>query len=381
MINPNKIFEINSPDQFETVAVEIFRFQAEHCEPYKRYLSLLGTDVCKVVGINEIPFFPIQFFKTENVICDRRGVCGTHFNSEHITKSEQNKKPDQNTISDQILAPYQSVNAQEVLPQKIFTSSATTGMTPSRHPIVDLSIYERSFSDGFRLQYGNPSEYAILALLPSYLERAGSSLVYMTESLMKQSANPNNGYYLYNHTDLYDMLYRLRADGQKTILIGVSFALLDFISALKLETGHRPEFPDLIVVETGGMKGRGEELSREELHSRLKEGFGVDKIHSEYGMAELLSQAWSKGDSLFFTPPWMKILIRDLNNPFHLLSDGERGGNDSKRGGINIIDLANVYSCSFIETEDMGMTSSDGGFKIFGRIKNSELRGCNFLIC
>jgi len=381
MFDPGKIFEINSPDQFTTVALEIFRFQAEHCEPYKRYLSLLGTDVGKVVGINDIPFFPIQFFKTENVICDSRDVYGKHINSERITTSKQNKKPYQNTISDQILAPFQSINTKELHPQKIFTSSATTGMTPSRHPVADLSLYERSFSDGFRLQYGSPSEYAILALLPSYLEREGSSLVYMTENLMKQSANECNGYYLYNHAELYDMLCRLKTDEQKTILIGVSFALLDFVSWLKLDSALKMEFPDLIVVETGGMKGRGEELSREELHRRLKEGFGVDTIHSEYGMAELLSQAWSKGDGLFFTPPWMKVLIRDLNNPFRLLSDGERGGINNKRGGINIIDLANVYSCSFIETEDMGTTDPTGGFKIFGRIKNSELRGCNLLIC
>jgi len=367
MFYTRKIFEINSPDQFTTVALEIFRFQAEHCEPYKRYLSLLGTEVGKVTGINEIPFFPIQFFKTENVICNVDAIYDRQFIMDCKTNSYHNK------IQDTI--------AKEVLPQKIFTSSATTGMTPSRHPVADLSIYEKSFSDGFRLEYGNPSEYAILALLPSYLEREGSSLVYMTESLMKQSANPNNGYYLYNHTDLYDMLCGLKADGQKTILIGVSFALLDFVSWLKQESGHKLEFPDLIVVETGGMKGRGEELSRDELHSRLTEAFGVDKIHSEYGMAELLSQAWSKGDGLFFTPPWMKILIRDLNNPFRLLSEGERGGNNIKRGGINIIDLANIYSCSFIETEDMGMTCSDGSFKIFGRIKNSELRGCNFLMC
>ncbi len=349
MFDTRKIFEINSPDQFSTVALEIFRFQAEHCEPYKRYLSLLGTDIGKILDITQIPFFPIQFFKTENVICDR---CTA-----------------------------QNTNAKKVLPQKIFTSSATTGMTPSRHPVADLSLYERSFSEGFRLQYGTPSDYAILALLPSYLEREGSSLVYMTENLMKQSANEHNGYYLYNHAELYDMLCRLKTDGQKTILIGVSFALLDFVSWLKLDSALKMEFPDLIVVETGGMKGRGEELSREELHSRLKEGFGVDKIHSEYGMAELLSQAWSKGDGLFFTPPWMKILIRDLNNPFRLLSNGEIAGNNIKRGGINIIDLANIYSCSFIETEDMGMNYSDGSFKIFGRIRNSELRGCNLLIC
>ncbi|MFA5848533.1 MAG: acyltransferase [Bacteroidales bacterium] len=355
MFEPHKIFEINSPDQFTTVALEMFRFQAEHCEPYKRYLSLLGTNVGKILDITHIPFFPIQFFKTENVICDKHGLA-------KISNLTQN------------------TNAKELIPQKIFTSSATTGMTPSRHPVADLSLYERSFSDGFRLRYGSPSDYTILALLPSYLEREGSSLVYMTENLMKQSANEHNDYYLYNHAELYEMLCRLKADGQKTILLGVSFALLDFVSGLKPESGIRMEFPDLIVVETGGMKGRGEELSREELHRRLKEGFGVDKIHSEYGMAELLSQAWSKGDGLFFTPPWMKVVLRDLNNPFRLLSDGERSGINSKRGGINIIDLANVYSCSFIETEDMGMTDPAGGFKIFGRIKNSELRGCNLLI-
>ncbi len=320
-----RIFNIKSREEFISLAVETFRYQSIHCEPYKRYLSFLGKDLSSVESIEEIPFFPIQFFKSENVISD------------------------------------------EVVAKKVFTSSATTGMTPSRHPVADLGLYEKSFSEGFRIQYGNPSEYAILALLPSYLERDGSSLVYMTEELMKQSANRFNGYYLYNHDDLYGMLCKLKELGQKTILIGVSFALLDFVAKWKID------FPSLIVIETGGMKGRGEELSREELHARLKDGFGVGEIHSEYGMAELLSQAWSKGEGLFFTPPWMDVIIRDLNNPFRILPFG-------KKGGINIIDLANIHSCSFIETEDMGIKEAGDGFKISGRIKNSELRGCNLLL-
>lgn len=325
MFDINRIFGIKTRDEFASVTLEIFRYQAEFCEPYKKYLTLLGTDINKISNINEIPFFPVQFFKSETVI--------------------SGKTP----------------------PKKIFTSSSTAGMTPSRHPVTDLSIYEKSFSQGFRLRYGEPEEYAILALLPSYLERENSSLVYMTEGLMKQSGNISNGYYLYNHSELFDMLLTLKKSQQKTILIGVSFALIDFL------TGYKIDFPELIVMETGGMKGRGEELTREELHTRLRNGFGVENIHSEYGMAELLSQAYSKGNGLFCTPPWMDIVIRDLNNPFRLLPTG-------KRGGINIIDLANINSCSFIETEDLGIKETGDVFKILGRINNSELRGCNLLM-
>lgn len=324
-IDLDRIFHLTSREQFASVSLEIFRYQAEHCEPYKRYLSLLNTDINKINSITDIPFFPIQFFKSETVISGTTPA------------------------------------------QKIFTSSATTGMIPSSHHVADLSIYEKSFSKGFALQYGNPADYAILALLPSYLEREGSSLVYMTEGLMKQSGNPNNGYYLYNHKELYEVLCRLKAASQKTILIGVSFALLDFIANYKID------FPTLIVMETGGMKGRGEELTREELHRRLKYGFGVDQVHSEYGMAELLSQAYSKGNGLFCAPPWMGIIIRDLNNPFRVLPTG-------KRGGVNIVDLANINSCSFIETEDLGIKETEDGFKILGRIQTSELRGCNLLL-
>lgn len=321
----NRIFTIKSREEFVALSLETFRYQAEYCEPYKKYLSLLGTDIGKIKIIEEIPFFPIQFFKSETVI------------------------------------------SGDAPAQKTFTSSATTGVTPSRHPVADLCLYEKSFSEGFRIQYGDPSEYAILALLPSYLEREGSSLVYMTKKLMRQSGNRFSGYYLYNHEELSEMLCKLKGMGQKTILIGVSFALLDFV------TKYKVGFPSLIVIETGGMKGRGEELTREELHQRLKASFGVEKIHSEYGMAELLSQAWSKGDGLFFAPSWMEIVIRDLNNPFRVLPTG-------KKGGINIIDLANIHSCSFIETEDMGIKETGDGFKILGRIQNSELRGCNLLL-
>jgi hypothetical protein len=337
-----EIFNIKSRAEFASVSLEIFRNQAVYCEPYKRYLSFLGADTSKIRKIEDIPFFPIQFFKSEEVI------------SEKIANSHNN------TIQGDI-------SPQKIIPQKIFTSSATTGMTPSRHLVTDLSIYERSFSQGFQLQYGNPQEYAILALLPSYLEREGSSLVYMVEGLMKQSANPSNGFYLYNHKELSEMLSKLKESSQKTILIGVSFALIDFV------THFNVDFPNLVVIETGGMKGKSEELTREELHKKLQEGFGVDHIHSEYGMAELLSQSWSKGKGLFSAPPWMDIIIRDLNNPFRILPTG-------KKGGINIIDLANINSCSFIETQDLGIKETEDVFKILGRIHNSELRGCNLLL-
>lgn len=330
-MNPERIFNITSRDEFADVSLEIFRYQAANCEPYKRFLSLLETDPNKINKIENIPFFPIQFFKSENVVLDEEFV--------HT----------------------------ENAPQKTFTSSATTGMTPSKHLVSDLSIYERSFSQGFQLQYGDPAEYAILALLPSYLEREGSSLVYMAEGLMKQSGNPSNDFYLYNHKELFEMLNKLKVDSQKTILIGVSFALIDFAEHFKID------YPNLIVIETGGMKGKGEEVTREELHKRLQGGFGVEKIHSEYGMAELLSQAWSKGNGLFSTPPWMDVIIRDLNNPFRILPTG-------KNGGINIIDLANINSCSFIETQDLGIKETEDCFKILGRIQNSELRGCNLLL-
>jgi len=320
-----EIFRINSQESFVEPAIRIFQYQAEKCEPYRRYLELLDCDPLRVRKIEDIPFLPIQLFKTEKIYCG---------------DSEA---------------------------EMIFTSSSTTGMTPSRHYVADLSLYEKSFTEGFRLQYGDVSQYAILALLPSYLERTGSSLIYMADSLMRQSGNESNGYYLYNHGELYEMLETMKKEGQKTILIGVSFALLDFVA------NHECIFPSLILIETGGMKGRGIELSRDDIHSHLKKAFGVENVHSEYGMAELLSQAYSSGAGIFSTPPWMKVIIRDLNNPFRKIPEGTPGG-------INIIDLANAGSCSFIETQDLGTKTAGDHFKILGRIKDSELRGCNLLI-
>jgi len=320
-----EIFGIKSSSEFRELALKAFYLQAAECIPYREYLENLDCDPCKVTSVEEIPFLPVAIFKTKKVITGRGAV------------------------------------------EKFFKSSSTTGMTPSVHPVTDLSLYDQSLSLGFRLRYGDPSGYAIVALLPSYLERGDSSLVYMTEQLMKESGRAENGFYLYNHSELYDKLTDLRNRNIRSILIGVSFALVDF--ALK----YKMDFPELIVMETGGMKNSSRELSREEIHRIISEGFGVKRVHSEYGMAELLSQAYSCGDGLFTTPPWMKVAIRDLNNPFKLLPYG-------KRGGINIIDLANINSCCFIETGDLGVKTAGNYFEVSGRIKQSELRGCNLLL-
>ncbi|HCT94942.1 MAG: acyl transferase [Bacteroidetes bacterium GWE2_39_28] len=321
----DKIFNISSREEYEKIALEIFRIQSEQCTPYKDFITLTGVNTSAVNSIEKIPFLPVSLFKSHSIIC------------------------------------------QGLEPEIVFTSSATSGMIPSSHPVADLSIYKESFSKAFRLFWGEPSEYAILALLPSYLEREGSSLVYMVDNLIKESCNSDSGFYLYDFDTLYHKLVSLKERGVKTLLLGVSFALLEFIDQYQIN------FPQLIVMETGGMKGRGKEISRDQLHSALRSGFGVSKIASEYGMAELLSQAYSYGDGLFETPPWMEILIRDLSNPFRIL-------NGHATGGINIIDLANLNSCSFIETQDMGKKETGNTFSISGRIQNSELRGCNLLL-
>lgn len=328
---PFKIFDIASETEFRLLCMEIFRMQAQHCSVYKEYLELTGCNPCKVDSIDQIPFLPVRFFKSKKIVTDR------------------------------------SDNGESGKEEIIFTSSATTGMTPSKHYVTDLKLYEKSFTEAFRHFYGDPAQYAILSLLPSYLEREGSSLIYMAGHLMKLTGNPASGFYLYNYRELADTLSRLKEEGQKTILLGVTFALLDFVKE------YKTDFPQLTVIETGGMKGRGKEIARNRLHEILCEGFGVEKIHSEYSMAELLSQAYSKGDGLFLTPPWMKIVIRDLYDPF-CYHDG-----CGVTGGINIIDLANINSCSFIETEDMGRITARG-FEVLGRMKNAELRGCNMLI-
>jgi len=320
-----EIYNISNKAQFDVLAMDTFRFQAERCKVYQSYLYLVGTDPKSVNSMEDIPFLPIELFKTHTVY-----------------------------------------GGQEPAPH-IFTSSSTTGMTPAKHHVADIYLYEESFTRAFDLFFGAPEHYAILALLPSYLERPGSSLVYMVDKLMRLSGHAGNGFFLDNHNDLYQNLCILQEQHIPTILFGVAFALLDFIR------DHPVCFPELHVIETGGMKGRGIEITRTDLHQRLNRGFGSRHIHSEYGMAELLSQAYAIEGERFKTPPQMRVSVRDLHDPFRIAPYGERGG-------INIIDLANRFSCSFIETQDLGVAHSDDTFEVLGRIPYSELRGCNVLL-
>jgi hypothetical protein len=285
----------------------------------------LNIEPAKIKAVNQIPFLPIEFFKSHAIISSPASV------------------------------------------ELTFTSSGTTGITTSSHFVTDVSWYTESFRSAFRLFYGDITNYTILALLPSYLEREGSSLIYMADDLIKQSNNPGSGFFLYNHDELYHQLKKQQQAKKPTLLIGVTFALLDFIE------NYTINFPELIVMETGGMKGRRKEMIREELHEQLCNGFGADAIHSEYGMTELLSQAYSKGNGIFNCPPWMKIITRDTNDPISIL-------NDNKAGGINVIDLANINSCSFIATQDLGKIYADQSFEVLGRFDNSDIRGCNLLI-
>lgn len=320
------IFNSTSPTQFEELALSVFRYQARECAVYAKYLSGLAVFPESISKVEEIPFLPIEFFK-----------------SQEIKSSESDKK------------------------SILFTSSGTTGMVPSMHFVSDVSVYEKSYLEGFELAYGNIQDYCVLALLPSYLERDGSSLIYMVEDLIKKSNHSDSGFYLHNYEDLILKLNKLEESGQKTILIGVTYALLDLIEKQQLN------LKNTIIMETGGMKGKRKEMVREELHSTLCKRFGVDEIHSEYGMTELLSQAYSKGDGIFNCPPWMKILIRDTNDPFAIFPA-------NKTGGINVIDLANIHSCSFIATQDLGKLHSDNSFEVLGRFDNSDIRGCNLLL-
>ena len=320
MIGIDDIVSIGSEAEFSAAALALFRFQAERCEPYRRYVELLGINPAEVSRIEDIPFLPIELFKSHTIYCG------------------------------------------EGDPEMVFTSSSTTGQTPSRHPMAQLSIYERAFTEAFRTFYGPTEQYGIYALLPSYLQRKGSSLIYMADRLIAEAGS--GGFYL----DEYEKLIAdMEADPKPKILLGVSYALWD------LAERYAPKLHNTVVMETGGMKGYREEIPKEELHRILCEGFGVERIHSEYGMAELTSQAYSSGEGIFRAPQWMKILVRDINDPFCLLPAGARGG-------VNIIDLANIYSCAFIETQDVGRTFADGSFAIEGRIDRSEIRGCNLLV-
>jgi len=321
----NKIWSINNESDFNTTALDVFYFQYKNNIIYRKWVDYLAIEVDKVKDYRSIPFLPISLFKT------------------HKVKSFLGKE------------------------DVIFSSSGTTGMNTSKHYVYKSELYRKSYRKAFEYFYGNIKDYTVLALLPSYLEREGSSLIYMAEDLIQLSENKKSGFYLYNYDELFLILNELKKENKKVLLLGVSFALLEFAENYKLE------FPELVVMETGGMKGKRKELLREELHSILCNAFGVKNIHSEYGMTELLSQAYSKGDSVFKTPPWMKILIRDTNDPLSL-----QVNNNS--GGVNIIDLSNLYSCSFIATQDLGKINTNNSFEILGRFDNSDIRGCNLLV-
>ncbi|AWX44102.1 hypothetical protein HME9304_01102 [Flagellimonas maritima] len=318
------IFSISKPAEFESLALEVFKFQYNHNVIYRSYCNLLKKSPEDILNLKQIPFLPIEFFKKSNVV------------------------------------------SSEKKPEAIFESSGTMGNITSKHSIVDISIYKESYTKCFNTFYGPVGDYCILALLPSYLERDASSLVYMVNDFVSKSKHPDSGFYLYDLKKLSQKLLQLEKEQIKTLLIGVSFALLDLAEQFPVHLKHT------IIMETGGMKGRRKELIREELHAILRNAFSVEKIHSEYGMTELLSQGYSKGDGLFKTPPWMKIYARDTEDPLTIQ-------NNDTTGGISIIDLANLYSCSFIATEDLGKTHTDGSFEILGRFDQSDVRGCNLM--
>ncbi len=321
----NNIFNIGNRVDFEKVSIEIFQFQATHNLVYKSFLNYLKVDIKNIKKLSQIPFLPIQFFKSHKIISSKNNVA------------------------------------------QVFLSSGTTGMQQSKHYVTDVSLYEQSFKKGFEYFYGNIANYTVLALLPSYLEREGSSLIYMVNALIKDSKKKESGFYLHNLKELATKLKNLDKVNEKVLLIGVSYALLDLIEFQKFK------LKNTVIMETGGMKGRRKEMIRKELHKILREGFGVKNIHSEYGMTELLSQAYSKGNGIFECPPWMKILIRDTEDALTLLPKG-------KSGGINVIDLANINSCSFIATQDLGKIHENNTFEVLGRFDNSDIRGCNLMV-
>ena len=325
MISTYDIFTISNQKQFDKMALKVFRFQYENNLVYREFCDFLKTDVQKVKTIQQIPFLPIQFFKSHSVV--------------------SNSNPIQTT----------------------FTSSGTTGLVTSQHLVTDVSIYEESYRKGFSQFYGNIEDYVVLALLPSYLEREGSSLIHMVDDLIQLSNHPESGFYLHNYDELIEKIIQLDQSGQNVILIGVTYALLDLIEKQSFQ------LENTIIMETGGMKGKRKEMIREELHQQLCNGFGVKSIHSEYGMTELLSQAYSLGEGIFECPSWMQISIRDTEDALSYVREG-------KTGGINVIDLANINSCSFIATQDLGKKYSNGSFEVLGRFDHSDIRGCNLMV-
>lgn len=320
----SKIFGIQDGAGFEDEAKKMFSFQLQHNPLYRQWCSMFGTEQATVSSITRIPFLPISFFKT------------------HIITT---------TLFE---------------PQAIFESSGTTQTSNSKHLVKDVDLYRQSFIRAFELFYGSIKDWCIIGLLPSYLERKGSSLIMMVDEMIKLSGHQKSGFYLNEHEKLASVLKELERNGQKTLLIGVTFGLLDFAEQHKLKLDHT------IIMETGGMKGRRKEITREEVHDALKASFSVSSIHSEYGMTELLSQAYSKGNGRFVCPPWMKVLVRDEDDPLTVRKSG--------KGILNIIDLANAYSCSFIATDDVGIVHEDGSFEVQGRLDNSDIRGCSLLV-
>jgi hypothetical protein len=318
-----EIFDIKNDAEFEMLALSIFDYQMESNSIYAPYAALILKGKAPN-NIFEIPFFPISFFKTEQIICQGRPV------------------------------------------EEVFISSGTSG-DQSKHLVSDISLYRESYLKAFELFYGDITQYCILSLLPNYREREGSSLIYMVDDLISKSKHEQSGFYLNDYESLSMRLQKLEKEGQKTILFGVSYALLDLAEQFPQKLEHT------IIIETGGIKGKRKEMLKEELHQNLKAAFSLEVIHSEYGMSELLSQSYSNGEGIFKSPPWKKVLIRDTNDPLSIIGD-------NKTGGINIIDLANIYSCPFIATQDLGKTFEDGTFTVLGRFDNSDLRGCNLLL-
>lgn len=325
MIDPTAIFSISGKKDFEKIAMKVFRYQYENNLVYQKFCDLIKRNPDNVKSVIDVPFLPIQFFKSHNVLSSTEAI------------------------------------------QQTFTSSGTTGMQTSRHLVTDITIYQESYRKGFSEFYGNIENYCVLALLPSYLEREGSSLIYMVEDLIELSNHPDSGFYLNNYDELILKLEELDNSGQNVLLIGVTYALLDLVDQ------HKFDLMNTIIMETGGMKGKRKEMIREELHTILCNGFGVPTIHSEYGMTELLSQAYSLGNGIFECPPWMQIIIRDPEDALTLLPEG-------KNGGINVIDLANINSCSFIATQDLGKKYPNHSFEVLGRFDNSDIRGCNLMV-
>lgn len=325
MFTAQDIISIQTTKEFHKTAMKVFRYQFQHNEVYQKYCLLLKKSPDNVKHITEIPFLPIEFFKSKDVLSSIDPI------------------------------------------QQTFTSSGTTGAITSKHHVTDISFYELSFRKAFSHFYGNIEDYVVLALLPSYLEREGSSLIYMVKDLIESSTHYNSGFYLNNYSELVNTLQKLESENKNILLIGVTYALLDLVEQFNLKLNNT------IVMETGGMKGKRKEMIREELHNKLTDGFGVNKIHSEYGMTELLSQAYSLGNGIFECPPWMDVMIRDTEDPLSLVSNG-------KTGGINVIDLANFNSCSFIATQDLGKKYDNFSFEVLGRFDNSDIRGCNLMV-